>query len=92
MPSNGLISFLHDDCHAVKVSVIDVAMPLTGLLSFLHFIRKDEQTGFWCINALNRAHIISTLKSGNPHKHWLPNPIFASNSQNILTISIFSLL
>ena len=42
-----------------------------------------------CVNALLRAYSISTVPSGSPLFMRLPRPIFASNSQNILKISVF---
>ncbi len=43
------------------------------------------------VNALSRAPLISTVPSGNPLFSRLPRSVFVSNSQNILTIRIFSL-
>ena len=36
-----------------------------------------------------RAYFISTVLSGNPHKHWLSSPSFASILLNILILPLF---
>ena len=41
------------------------------------------------VNALSRANAISTVPSGNPLLMRVPSSVFASNSQNILKISVF---
>ena len=35
------------------------------------------------VNALRRAEIISTVPSGNPHKYWAREAIFARNCLTI---------
>lgn len=44
-----------------------------------------------CVNALNRAPLISTVHSGNPLFTRLPRSVFVNNSQNILIISVLNL-
>ena len=44
-----------------------------------------------CVNALNRAPLISTVHSGNPLFTRLPRSVFANNSQNILIINALNL-
>lgn len=36
-----------------------------------------------------RTSFISTVSSGIPHKHWLPNPFFAGICLNFLIVTVF---
>ena len=89
MPYTGLPSFLHSKELANKTTDTVVSMPYNGLPSFLHRKAYKEIKHNCCVNALQRATIISTLPSGNPVFSRVSRLDFAGNYQNILTISVF---
>ena len=66
-------------------------MPSIGLSSFLPQMLLTLIMTMPCVNALNRAFLISTVPLGKPLFTRLSRRIFASNSQNILIIHFFSL-
>ena len=73
MPLIGRFSFLRRYNRAVKLFRDSVSMPLIGRYSFLHIHQfRIYSMGKSCVNALNRAILISTIlfletfrKSGN---------------------------
>ena len=61
MPFNGLTSFLRMSCLSCWTQWLTVSMPFNGLTSFL---QQPQLLQIWqhhkCVNALQRAYIIST--------------------------------
>ena len=63
MPSIGLIPFLHYSHFEHSRTHDSVSMPSIGLIPFLLRIRKRYQNLYSCVNALYRAHPISTANT-----------------------------
>ncbi len=60
MPLVGLTSFLPEEAFVAGMKLA-VSMPLVGFTSFLHVGFLFKTTPDACVNALSRAHIISTV-------------------------------
>ena len=89
MPSNGLSSFLRYRngtlCHKRR----QCQCPPTGSLHFYDIQRHVYEPIQSCVNALQRALFISTVSPHTPLKSRPPDPIFACNCLNFLTITLF---
>ena len=65
--------------------------PLAGFSHFYRTLTLLKGGHEYCVNALWRASLISTVPSGKPLFIRLPSSIFVSNSQNILIFYFFRL-
>ncbi len=87
----GLFPFLHIRNPVIIAMIGCVSMPSAGYFHSYTPSRLQLLGYYIMCQCPRRAISILTVPSGNPHKYWLSNPIFACICLNILKTCVFPL-